>query len=61
MVASLEGRAKVTETTAQSKMSALEAEVGQMKVALHQQEALTADYKARVSHILLKDTFVCGY
>ena len=65
MVASLEGRAKVTETTAQSKMSALEAEVGQMKVALHQQEALTADYKARVGqseiNMYLKDTFVCRH
>lgn len=48
VIASLEGRVKVAETTAQSKVSALEAEIGQMKAALHQQEALAAEYKARV-------------
>ena len=54
VVASLEGRVKVTESTAQSKVSALEAEIGQMKATLHQQEALAAEYKARVSRKLLK-------
>ena len=60
VIASLEGRIKVAETTAQSKVSALEAEVGQMKAALHQQEALAAEYKARVRQNLMYHSLCCN-
>ena len=49
VIASLEGRLKVAETACQSKVSSLEAEVGQLKATLHHQQTLTSEYKARVS------------
>ena len=50
VIASLEGRVKVAEATGQSKVAALEAEIGQLKATLHQQEAMATEYKARVSN-----------
>ena len=49
VIASLEGRVKVAETTAQSKVAGIEAEVGQLRATLHQQETVASEYKARVS------------
>ena len=48
VIASLEGRLKVAETTAQSKMAGIESEIGQLRATLHQQETVASEYKARV-------------
>lgn len=48
VIASLEGRVKVAETTGQSRVAAIEAELAQLRATLNQQEAITSEYKARV-------------
>ena len=48
VIASLEGRVKVAETTGQSKVAAIEAELAQLRATLNQQEAVASEYKARV-------------
>ena len=56
-IASLEGRLKVAETAAQSKVAAIEAELGQLRATLNQQEAMASEYRARVwtyiEHVLI--------
>ena len=49
VVASLEGRLKVAETTGQNRVAAIEAELGQLKAMLNQQETVASEYKSRVS------------
>ena len=49
VIASLEGRAKVAETTGQSKLAAIEAEIAQLKATLNQHETMASEYKSRVS------------
>ena len=49
VITSLEGRVKVAETTGQSKVAAIEAELAQLRATLNQQETMALEYKARVS------------